>query len=295
MSIVAIIPAYNEEIAIGSIILKTKQYVSKVIVVNDGSKDDTGKIASLAGADIITLPENQGKTHAVFRGIKEAKQLNPDIIVLLDADGQHDPDDIPAVISPVLSGEADLAVGSRFITIKSNVPRYRRFGQKSLDLITNTNSHSKFTDTQNGFRALGKNAFSHFDFRSEGFSIESDMLNHFSSIGLVIQEVPVSVRYDVPNQHKVHPIQHGLDVFSAIFFTKIVEKPVFLIGIPGSIAFIIGTIIGFIAFSIYDTTKIFPLSYSLLSVLLLIIGVIFCTSSLTLKSLAIILKRNRLM
>ncbi|MBN1166597.1 MAG: glycosyltransferase family 2 protein [Methanospirillaceae archaeon] len=294
-SIVAVIPAYNEETAIGSVVLKTKIYVSTVIVIDDGSRDATSKIASLAGAKVITLPDNGGKARAVFRGIEEAKKEEPLVIVLIDADGQHDPDDIPSVISPILDNNADLVVGSRFITASSEVPRYRRLGQKSLDFITNTNSTLKCSDTQNGFRALGKAAYSQFTFRSEGFSLESDMLNHFASLGLRVTEVPVRVRYDLLNQHKVHPIHHGFDVFSTIFLSRIMGRPAFLLGIPGFIIGFFGMITGLMAFRIYDTTKVFPFSYALLSILLLIIGVLLCTSGLTLQSLAIILKKNRLM
>jgi glycosyltransferase involved in cell wall biosynthesis len=107
MRIVAVIPAYNEEIAIGSIVLRTKKYVDKVIVVDDGSTDKTAEIAELAGAEVIKLDRNYGKAYALMRGFERAKELNCFAVVTLDGDGQHNPDEIPVVVDPVLNSSSE--------------------------------------------------------------------------------------------------------------------------------------------------------------------------------------------
>ena len=117
-NIIAVIPAYKEEIAIGSVVLKAKKHVNRVIVVDDGSLDKTAEVAELAGAEVIRLDRNYGKAYALMRGLERAKELDCSVVVMLDADGQHDPDEIPRVVNPVLRGEADMVIGSRFLDVK---------------------------------------------------------------------------------------------------------------------------------------------------------------------------------
>jgi glycosyltransferase involved in cell wall biosynthesis len=116
----------------------------------------------------------------------------------MDADGQHDPEDIPRLIQPILNGEADMVNGSRYINGKDrNTPFYRRIGQKVLDKVTNLNSGLQVTDTQSGFRAFARNALPIFKFRSNGLAIESEMLVDAANAGLRVKEVEIGVRYDV--------------------------------------------------------------------------------------------------
>jgi len=113
--VVVAIPAFNEEIAIGSVVLRSLKYADKVIVVNDGSKDRTAEIAKMAGADVIEHTTNGGKGAAIKDAFDYAKFVNADILVLIDGDGQHNPDEIPVLLAPILKGEADFVNGSRFI------------------------------------------------------------------------------------------------------------------------------------------------------------------------------------
>lgn len=128
LALVAVIPAYNEGLVIGSVTLQTKQHADHVIVVDDGSSDRTAETARLAGADVVRLPENAGKAKAMMTGFARARELGYDAVVMLDGDGQHDPDEIPAVAAPVLVGAADLVIGSRFLDIRAEIPAYRRAG-----------------------------------------------------------------------------------------------------------------------------------------------------------------------
>ena len=292
MQTVAIIPAYNEEIVIGSVVLKAKKYVDRVIVVDDGSTDKTAEVAELAGAEVIKLDRNYGKAHALMNGFERAKELNCSAVVMLDGDGQHDPDEIPAVVTLVLKGEADLVIGSRVLS-GNRVPKYRILGQKILDISTNLTSNYKTTDSQSGFRALSRRALENLDFESEGYSIESDMIVHFSSKGLTIKEVPISVRYEVPHKHKKNPFAHGLGVLSDLIGLIGYKRPLLSFGFAGFVLTIIGLASGFWAFSTYYITNKLPYGTSIASALFLILGLLLITSGLILNSLVQIMKIYR--
>jgi glycosyltransferase involved in cell wall biosynthesis len=291
-NIIAIIPAYNEELTIGTIVLSTKTFVSKTIVIDDGSQDNTKKIAFLAGGEVIHLEKNQGKANAVFKGMQHAREMEPDVVIMLDADGQHNPAEIPRVIKPIIDGKADLVIGSRFLEAENKVPKYRRFGQKSLDYAQNLGSTFKTTDSQSGFRALSRKALDHLDFSSEGYNIESDMIKHFHERGLTIVEVPISVRYNVPFKHKQNPLTHGYSLVSNIIGVISYRRPLLLFGIPGLIFIFLGLALGFWAFAIYNETLKFPFGPSMMSMLLIISGLLLISSGLILNSLVIIVKQN---
>jgi glycosyltransferase involved in cell wall biosynthesis len=290
--IVAVIPAYNEELTIGSVVLLTIQTASKTIVVDDGSVDRTSEIASRAGADVIRLDKNQGKAKAVMTGLKKARDLNPAVVVLLDADGQNNPSEIAQVIRPVLDGKADLVIGSRFIDSVSEVPKYRRIGQKTLDYTQNLGTAFKTTDSQSGFRALSKKALEYIDFFSEEYNIESDMINHFYENGLTIIEVPITVRYDVPHKHKQNPFRHGWSVISNIVGYIGYKRPLLLFGLPGAISSFIGIVLGFWAFDVYNITLKFPIGPTLMSILLIVSGLLMIIAALILNSLVIIINQQ---
>ena len=218
LALVAVIPAYNEGLVIGSVTLQTKQHVDRVIVVDDGSTDRTAAIARFAGADVIRFETNGGKAKAMMAGFARARELGSGAVVMLDGDGQHDPDEIPVVTAPVLEGVADLVIGSRFLDTKAKIPAYRRAGQTVLNGFTNLSVDGEFvtTDSQSGFRALSYRALENLTFASNGYNIESDMIAHFAPLNLRMAEVPISVTYDVPHKHKKNPLSHGLGVFTRL-------------------------------------------------------------------------------
>ena len=223
--LIAVIPAYNEQVAIGSVVILARQFVERVIVVDDGSTDKTSQVAQLAGAEVVTLKENSGKAHALLLGLKKAREMECKAVVMLDADGQHFTKDIPRIAAAALSGDSDLVIGSRFLENNGNghIPLYRQFGQKTLDLFTNIGSRQSVTDSQSGYRALSCKALNYIDFASEGYNLESDMIAHFSANGLVITEVPIDVRYNVPNKHKKNALAHGMGVLTQLI--KLISVP----------------------------------------------------------------------
>jgi glycosyltransferase involved in cell wall biosynthesis len=152
---VAVIPVFNEEDTIRKVVEGVKAYVSEIIVVDDGSSDKTRENAAKAGAKVISLPVNRGVAHAISIGLKETLKLNPDMIIQLDGDGQHNPDDIPSLLKPLTEGRADVVVGSRFLdgTDASDMPAVKRFGNKIFSNILSRMCRTKITDSQSGFRA----------------------------------------------------------------------------------------------------------------------------------------------
>ena len=293
-NIVAVIPAYDEELTIGSVLLLTAKHVDRCIVVDDGSTDRTTEIARAAGATVIVLPENRGKAHALFTGLDAVRTLDPDIVVLIDADGQNNPAEIPVLIAPITRNEADLVIGSRFLGTTSDIPAYRKIGQKTLDYTTNLHTEYEGTDSQSGFRALSKKALNYFNFISEGYNIESDMISHFMQKGLVIVEVPISVRYDVPNKHKKNPMAHGYDVMANLIGEIGYRRPLMLFGVLGFACILVGASAGFWALSFYYMTNMLPFGPTIAAVLFVILGMLLLVSGLILNSLIAIMKRQRL-
>jgi glycosyltransferase involved in cell wall biosynthesis len=219
---IALIPAYNEEIALGSVILRTLQYVDDVLIVDDGSDDATNEVAHLAGAKVITHPNNLGKGEGLKSGF-QAIGNDYDIILTIDGDGQHNPDEIPSILEPILKGEADLVNGSRYINgHEENTPAYRRVGQQVLDKATNISAGIDVTDSQSGFRAFSSKCSSCFRFKDTGFGIESEMLVDAAENGYKIVEVPITVRYDVDGSTK-DPVTHGVGVLLTIIKDKILR------------------------------------------------------------------------
>lgn len=284
--IIAIIPAFNEELAISSVVKKTKEYVNEVIVVDDGSKDETSKRASEAGAKVVRLEKNKGKAFALKTGFEEAKVREPSVIVMLDGDGQHFPSDIPKVAEPVLKGESDLVIGSRFLNNGHEIPKYRQVGQKVLNEITNLGAKNRLTDTQSGFRALSKTAVSNMNFNSVGYSIESDMIVNLSSRGMRIREVPVSVDYSVANKHKKNSAVMGMQLLNNGISFVGYKRPLLTFGVAGLFSWMLGTMLGLLTMSGSYVSGWSWLFQSMVSGFLLMLGAILIVSGLALNSIA---------
>lgn len=207
--IIAAVPACNEAQNISDIIYKTKKYVDRVIVIDDGSTDETARVAEASGAEVVKHHANLGKGVAINTAFKIARQIQPEAMVLLDGDGQHKPEEIPALLSPVLRNHADIVVGSRFLT-NNNIPRYRILGQSILTLTSNWGSGIKLTDSQSGFRALSRKAIESLYFTEKGFCIESEMQFLARKCGLKVEEVPITTNYN--GKTKRSPVVHGFSV-----------------------------------------------------------------------------------
>lgn len=291
--VIVVIPAYNEELVIGSIVLKALRQVEKVIVVDDGSKDRTAEVAAYAGAEVIRMEKNMGKAHALVAGLNRARDLGCTAAVTLDGDGQHRTQEIPRVVTPVLEGKADLVIGSRFLDKVNGVPFYRRVGQKTLDVFTEIGSGQKCTDTQSGFRAFSQKALNNLNFTSTDYNIESDMITHFASLGLTILEAPITARYEVPHKHKKNPVTHGLGVLAGIINLISYKRPLLAFGIPGFIMIVAGLISEIWVFTELYATNTFHYLYAISSAFILMLGMLLVIAGLILNALVMILKADR--
>jgi glycosyltransferase involved in cell wall biosynthesis len=159
MKILVAIPCYNEGLAIESVALKASRYVDEVLVVDDGSTDDTVEVAEATGATVVAHDGNRGYGAAIRSCFNYAKQQNADIMIILDGDGQHDPSKIPDFVFEALTTTgADVVIGSRFLEKNNTIPRYRIAGLKVLNLSTRVAGNIKTTDSQSGYRAYGRKA-----------------------------------------------------------------------------------------------------------------------------------------
>jgi len=228
-----------------------------------------------------------------LKGLNRARELGGAVVITMDGDGQHNAVDISVIAQPVLDGKADLVIGSRFLSTKNDVPTHRRLGQKTLDVATAISSGQPCTDSQSGFRALSKKALENLDFTSYGYGIESEMISHFTERGLCIVEVPITVRYTVPNGHKKNFMAHGISVLGSIINLISYKRPLLAFGIPGLILFLVGLIASSSAFTEYYLTDRFPFTLSMMSIALLILGLLLIIAGLILNALVVIVNKNR--
>jgi len=244
------IPAYNEEKNIASIITKLKKITDSIIVCDDGSSDMTSEISKNLGAVVISHKKNMGYGAAIRTIFQKSVELDSDILVTFDADGQHRIEDVTKILQPLENNEADVVIGSRFLDNESKVPNYRKIGIKVITKITNTSLKKKLTDSQSGFRAYNKQVLTQISPSEMGMGISTEILIKASSKGLRIAEVPITVLYD-DNTSTHNPVSHGTSVLvSTIKFTSI-EHPLKFYGIPSLIFLIIGSVFTYSAVQYY--------------------------------------------
>ena len=265
------LPAYNEEKYIGSIILQAKKYADEVIVVDDGSTDRTSAVAELAGARVIRHENNQGVGDATRAILFQAKELNTDILVTLDADYQHNPDEIPSLIEAVRSGY-DVVIGSRE-TQRHMIPRYRRVGQRVLGSLTNFASRQNITDTESGFRAYSRRAIEELELKESGFAICSEIITVAAARELSIKEVPVSAIY-TEDGSSLHPVTHGVGVLRRLMEMISEERPMVFFGMFGSIVLIAGVVMGILVAKAMYVDQVLQTGTALVCVLLITVGLL---------------------
>lgn len=263
------IPAYNEELAIGSVVLKARQFVDEVVVVDDGSEDATRSVAQLALATVLSHRRNLGKGAAIRTAFDYARRNGSSAIVLMDGDGQHHPEDIPKVLAPIDAGEADVVLGTRWGK-ENGMPLYRRAGKRVLDYATGAFT-GFVTDTQCGFRAFSRKAVDLLDVNVAGFGAESEMLIQANGAGLRIVEVSIDTRYDVEGS-TLPPVEHGYRVVDSVLRVVAEQHPLFFLAGPGLLLLLFGVYLGLLTFQIYADTGAFAIGYALLVAIALILG-----------------------
>lgn len=290
--IVAAIPAFNEQVAIGTVVLLARKYADEVVVVDDGSSDRTAEVAELAGARVISHPKNLGKGAAIRTALDYILQDGADIIVLHDGDMQHNPADIPAVVRPILEGRADVVIGTRD-RVAIGMPRYRRIGARLLDYATAWASRRRLVvDSQCGFRAFSRHAAESLRPRARGIGVESEMLIRSVNNGLRLEEVPVAVRYDVDGS-TMNPASHGFQVLRTIVSVATEQRPLLAFGSFGAALLGIAAILGGYTAVFYWATGTFAVGYALLFMTCTLIGVSSIFTGLVLNAMGGLARRQQ--
>ncbi len=293
MDITVGIPAYNEEKNIASIIVKLKKIAQKIIVCNDGSTDLTGEIAQKLGAVVINHPKNLGYGSGIRSIFQKAKEIDSDILVTFDADGQHQVEDIKKVIEPILKNKADIVIGSRFLENKNvSAPEYRKIGIKLITKVTNSTLKEKITDSQSGFRAYNKDVLSKLKPGDIGMGISTEILIKASSRGFKIAEVPINILYE-GNTSSHNPVSHGTSVLLSTIKYISIEHPLKFYGIPSLIFFAVGLTFTFLSVQYYAEIGRLNTNLTLVAAGTILIGVILIITTILLYSLVSVVREGK--
>jgi glycosyltransferase involved in cell wall biosynthesis len=286
--IIAAIPCFNEERCIGSVVLKTKKFVSSVVVVDDGSTDATAEVATEAGALVYEHGQNRGYGAAVRSALAKGRELGADVLVILDGDSQHDPKDIPRLVKPLLDREADIVVGSRFLGVGKKPPFYRRLGQRVLNSVTNLGSGQKISDSQSGFRAYSAKALKELNLAENGMSVSSEIQFAISKSGLKVAEVPIDVSYR--DKTKRNPVGHGISVLSRVLVLFSLRQPLLLFGLPGFVLLVGGLVLGARVLAVYSNTHELAVGNGMITIILCLAGLLAMFEAVMLQAMKELLR-----
>jgi glycosyltransferase involved in cell wall biosynthesis len=294
IKVLAAMPACNEDTFIAKTILAAQQYVDCVLVVDDGSTDATREISKKMGAMVISHQKNYGYGAALRTIFEKAKKLDIDALVIIDADGQHDPKDIPRLLDRLGKGDVDVVIGSRFIQgTPQEIPRYRIFGMKILDQATKIAGADVITDSQSGFRAYGKKAINAIQISNEGMSAGSEILIQIAENNLTFAEIPIIARYDIEETSSQNPIKHGILVLYNIIGMISYRRPLPTFGIPGFALVIIGFVFLSWAITEYYATANFPFVLVMICGISVMTGLLLIIAALILNYLVIFVTKQK--
>lgn len=275
LDVLVCIPAYNAESTISEAVKRCQKFADLVLVINDGSSDNTEKVARKAGADIITHRKNRGYGGAIKTALEEGLKRNARVTITFDADLQHDAKDIPKIIEPILSNESDIVIGSRFLEKNTGVKTYRKFGIRFITSLVRLFSGNNIRDAESGFRGYSIDSLKQLIpmLETEGMGMSAEILLKASVSKLKIVEVPRKEMYPENVQtSSQNPLKHGLSVILTILKLVIETKPLVAFGIP-SIFFFISSIIGSVyVVNFYNEIGRLPLGMTVFTVLLISIG-----------------------
>jgi glycosyltransferase involved in cell wall biosynthesis len=221
MNIFVVIAAYNEAKSVGTVVAEVKNCGYNVVVVNDGSGDDTAKIAAAAGATVLSHAINRGQGAALQTGITYALSRGAQIIVTFDADGQFEAKEIEGVVKPLLLGVADVVLGSRFLKKENSVPKEKLFILKFATAVTNYYTGLKLTDIHNGFRAFSQKAALALEIRQDGMAHASEILEQIKKHDFIYREVPVTVKYTDYSRAKGQKITNSFRIIFDLLISRL--------------------------------------------------------------------------
>jgi glycosyltransferase involved in cell wall biosynthesis len=288
------IPAYNEEIKINDVVKKSLPYADKVIVCDDGSTDDTAALAKKAGAVVISHEKNQGYGTTISTLFDYCRKNNAEIMVTLDGDGQHNPDQIPDLINVILKHKVDVVIGSRSLKDDKDLPSYRKTGIKIITSTINSATNLKVTDSQSGFRAYSKEAIDLIHPTESGMAVSTEILVKISNNGLSMAEVPITVSY-IGDTSTEHPVTHGTHVIGSTLKYVSIKHPMYFYGLPGILLFISGLIMGISFLDGYLDPSAPKILYGLMlgSIISILLGSMMIITSILLFSMANLIRGTR--
>ena len=293
MKIVIGLPAYNEEKNIPSIVLTLQELDYSVIVCNDGSSDQTGKIAEKMGAIVVNHQKNKGYGAAIKSLFDKAKEMDSDILITFDADGQHNVSEIKDVLAPLISKKADIVIGSRFLGEgEDKIPKYRKFGIKAITKISSLSLDYDIKDAQSGFRGYNKKALNEINPTEDGMGISTEILIKASKQDLKIIEVPIIINYE-GNTSTHNPASHGISVMLSTMKFTALEHPLKFYGIPGIIFLVVGLF--FIVWTLQEFTisRRIITNIALIATASTILGTMFMMTAVILYSVvSLVRERN---
>jgi glycosyltransferase involved in cell wall biosynthesis len=293
LQVVIGLPAYNEEKNIAKIIMKLQSVTDKIIVCNDGSTDLTGAIAEKMGAIVVNHQKNLGYGAAIRSIFEKGKELDADVLVTFDADGQHRIEDINTVLEPIIKNEADIVIGSRFLNKNDeNVPSYRKAGIKAITNIANTSIDTKLTDSQSGFRAYSKKVLKEIIPSEYGMGVSTEILIKASKKGFKINEVPIKILYEGDTSTH-HPVSHGISVIMSTMKFISIEHPLKFYGIPGIIFLAIGLFFIIWTIDAFTATRQIITNISLIGIGTIIFGTMLTMTSIMLYTLLNVVRERR--
>ena len=285
-------PAFNESERIKEIINKIKNKSDNIIVCNDGSTDSTGTIAEKMGAIVINHEKNLGYGSAIKSIFLKAKEIEADILITFDADGQHRIEDINTVIQPILDNKADIVIGSRFLENDVEMPKYRKFGVKTITSLTNISSEIKLSDSQSGFRAYNKKTLSEIFPTENGMGISTEIIIKANRKKLRIKEVPIKILYE--GKTSTHnPVVHGISVILSTTKFISTEHPLSFYGIPGIILVIVGLFFTGWTIQYFTEFEVFQPILALIAIGLTLVGLMCVLTSIILFSLVHVIRERK--
>ena len=283
MNIAIGIPAFNEEKSIASIILRLKKKYETIIVCDDGSADLTGSIAKELGAIVITHKKNIGYGAAIRSIFLKSRELEIDILVTFDADGQHRIEDIDSMIKPIQEDKAEIVIGSRFIQNNSEIPKYRKVGIKTITGLTNVATGLNVSDAQSGFRSYNKKVLENINPSDFGMGISTEILIKAKKMNYRIIEIPIVILYEGDTSTH-NPISHGTSVILSTMKYVSIERPLLFYGIPGLILFGIGIFFAVWTLQIFSESRQIITNIALIGMGGLILGALFIMTAIILYS-----------
>ena len=286
------IPAFNEEKNISTIIRQLKEITDSIIVCDDGSSDKTGFVAKSLGADVITHPKNMGYGSAIKSIFAKTRDMNSDILVTMDADGQHQVDDLKKILEPVKSNTVDICIGSRFLKDNvENVPSYRKVGIKILTKLTNISLNNSISDSQSGFRAYGKRAIAEIIPTDSGMGISNEILLKATTNDLKICEVPITILYS-GNTSTHNPVSHGTSVLISTLKFIAIEHPLKFFVIPGFFILALGLSFILWALQLFSDSGTLVTNITLVGIACLIFGAILMANGINLFSISHLIQKK---